>query len=147
MTYFPTSRRGDSRRWRFPFIDDSGGRGGGTGFVVAPGGYILTNHHVVRFVAERDRTPFVLAPGQPFESLAPAEIVAVWPHVDLALIRAPTLDLEPLTLAVNPTIGAGSTIYVMGYPGAADRLGPVNVVSFGQGLVSRRFEAASSSHG
>lgn len=128
-------------------MDDSGGRGGGTGFVVARGGYILTNHHVVRALAERGQTPFVLAPGEPFENLVPSQIVAVWPQVDLALIRAPNLNIEPLTLASGPTVGAGSTIYVMGYPGAADRLGPLNVVSFGQGLVSRRFEAAWSTDG
>lgn len=129
------------------FTDDSGGRGGGTGFVIARGGYILTNHHVVRFLADRGQTPFVLAPGEPFENLMPTEIVAVWPEVDLALIRAPDLDLEPLSLAMRPTLGAGAAIYVMGYPGAADRLGPVNVASFGQGFVSRRFEAAWSTSG
>lgn len=129
------------------FINNSGGRGGGTGFVVAHGGYILTNHHVVRSLVDSDRTPFVLAPGTPFDELISAEIVAVWPEVDLALILAIELDLEPLTLATTPTIGAGAAIYVMGYPGAADRLGPVNVASFGQGSVSRQFEAAWSTAG
>jgi len=129
------------------FIDDSGNRSGGTGFVVARGGYILTNHHVIRSLIDRDGTPFVLAPGTPFDSLVPAHIIAVWPAVDLALIQVVGLDLEPLILAASPSVGTGSAIYVMGYPGAADRLGPISVVSFGQGFVSRQFEAAWSNGG
>lgn len=128
-------------------IDDSGRRAGGTGFVVARGGYVLTNHHVVRLAIERDHGPFVLAPGAAVEDLVQSEIIAVWPDVDLALIRAPGLDLPPLALAARPTLGAGSAIFVIGYPGAADRLGPISVASFGQGLVSRRFEAAWSPTG
>ncbi|MEM7443678.1 MAG: serine protease [Pseudomonadota bacterium] len=129
------------------FFDDSSSSGGGTGFVVADGGYILTNHHVVRSLIDGTEGPYVLVSGGSPTDLVPSEIVAVWPEVDLALIRAADLDLEPLTLAPRSTVGAGSPVYVMGYPGAADRLGPVNVVSFGEGLVSRRFEAAWSAAG
>ncbi|MGF1624013.1 MAG: S1C family serine protease [Alphaproteobacteria bacterium] len=129
------------------FAMDPGGTASGTGFVVAGGGFIVTNHHVVARVAERGgRLEVVLAEGGQ-EVRHPAEIVADWPDVDLALLRSPDVSRPVLTFAVSSHLDVGSAAFGLGFPGAGDRLGPTMMVSFVSGTVSRQFNGRWSDDG
>jgi S1-C subfamily serine protease len=86
--------------------------GSGTGFVIAGGGYILTNHHVI----EGDGKPFVRIAGK--EQPAQAKIVAVDKQLDIALLQVNDPQLVPLTpLSINTfELGRGADVAVFGYP-------------------------------
>ncbi|MDO4571700.1 MAG: trypsin-like peptidase domain-containing protein [Planctomycetia bacterium] len=82
----------------------------GTGFIIHEEGYVLTNAHtVVRSVA-----PIIeLHNGKRFD----AEIVALFPHNDLALLKIDTkTKLTPVTFENNEEISVGETIVTIGCP-------------------------------
>ncbi|BDZ55663.1 MarP family serine protease [Agromyces marinus] len=113
---------------------ECGGNLTGTGFVVAPD-RIVTNAHVVAGVVE----PIVEAPGHGPVS---GRVVAFDPDVDLAVIAADGLDVEPL--AVSDAPGAGTDVAVAGYPfGGPLELRPAEVMANGPLTIS--IDGASSS--
>jgi S1-C subfamily serine protease/thioredoxin-related protein len=89
------------------------GVGGGTGFVIANDGYMLTNHHVVNNARKvRIRIP-------KSKRSAEVEIVASDPAVDIALLRIKDpkgLDLKPLSLVAGRAINRGEPVAVLGFP-------------------------------
>jgi S1-C subfamily serine protease/thioredoxin-related protein len=89
------------------------GVGGGTGFVVAPGGYILTNHHVVNNAEQvRVRIPQL-------KRSVVVEVVASDPAADIALVRLKEtkgVDLKPIALAAERPIARGEPVAVLGFP-------------------------------
>lgn len=88
----------------------------GTGFVVAPGGYVMTNAHVIDGKGKIS----VRLPG--LKSPAPADIVAVDEERDIALIqiKAPEAkNLKPLTMAGNRPIERAEVVAAWGYPGGS----------------------------
>ena len=89
------------------------GVGGGTGFVIANDGYMLTNHHVVHDARQvRVRIP-------KSKRSALVEVVASDPTVDIALLRIKDikgLDLKPLSLATGRAINRGEPVAVLGFP-------------------------------
>jgi S1-C subfamily serine protease/thioredoxin-related protein len=89
------------------------GIGGGTGFVIAPGGYLLTNHHVVNGARQmRVRVPQL-------KRSVVVEVVASDADVDIALLRlkdAKGIDLKPLTLVAKRTVNRGEAVAVLGFP-------------------------------
>lgn len=93
----------------------SGGCGGlrfGSGFPVQPG-LVVTAAHVV--AGTRDHQ-VVTRDGL----RVPATVVFFDPRRDLALLRAPTLDLQPLPLA--PAASNGQPAAVIGYPSGGHEL-------------------------
>jgi S1-C subfamily serine protease len=109
--------------WRGPVDDpDAGGPSSGTGFVVAAGGRILTNRHVV----SGHGTVSVSFPHR--KDPVPARVLARDALRDLALIEAHVpegVDPRPLRLSGSRTVQRGERVAAFGYP-----LGTV----FGQGL-------------
>jgi S1-C subfamily serine protease/thioredoxin-related protein len=88
-------------------------RGTGTGFIVAPGGYIMTNHHVISGPGRI----MVLVPG--VKDLVPADIVAADPEGDLALLRIALpagIELKPLGMAAQRQVRRGEPVAALGYP-------------------------------
>jgi S1-C subfamily serine protease len=79
---------------------------GGTGVVVAPGGTILTNAHVVR---DATQVTVCCADGRRY----PVSRVAVHPHLDLAVLRIERDDLRPVPPAEHPP-AAGSAVVALG---------------------------------
>ena len=83
----------------------------GSGFVFAPGGYILTNNHVVD------------GPGKIFVRIAgekrdiPAEVVGASAQVDLAVIKmtGEFPELKPLPVATL-SLARGTEVVALGYP-------------------------------
>lgn len=127
MACEPTDRR---LRQQLAFAGALLGMSSGTGFVVAPGGYILTNHHV----AGEARRLVVRLPGQ--REAVPAELVAQDAKRDMALIRLKGTGrdlLKPLTVAGQKPIGRGETVAALGFA-LGDAVG--SGVKFTKGVVS-----------
>jgi len=94
-------------------------RAGGSGFVVSPDGYILTNGHVVRGEDEED-------PTQPAKSITvilnderkyPAKVIGFSLNPDVALIKIePAGPLEPVQFADSRHVQIGQRCFAVGMP-------------------------------
>jgi S1-C subfamily serine protease len=83
--------------------------GSGSGVVVAPDGYVLTNSHVV-YGAHRLTTTFTDG------GAAPATVIGDDPATDLALIQAQTTGLAFATLGASRSLRAGQLVIALGNP-------------------------------
>jgi S1-C subfamily serine protease len=88
-----------------------GRRGGGSGVVITPDGFVLTNAHVV---GER-RSPRVVASFTDGREL-PAELVGSDPLSDLALLRTERTSLEAAELGDAATLRVGQLVVAIGNP-------------------------------
>src|SRR5687767_4320167 len=90
-------------------VEDGGGaatgvrRGEGTGFIVDPDGYILTNHHLV---SSPERIRVRLADKREF----PAVLVGADPSTDLALLRVRATGLPAVTLGDSDRLRVGEWV-------------------------------------
>ncbi len=91
----------------------------GTGFVVAAGGIVVTNSHVV--AEGKEVWVLVKGPDRKPQEL-PAAITWTSADYDLALLKVPDLEQPPLTIS-DQLPDKGSQVISIGYPGVADRLG------------------------
>jgi S1-C subfamily serine protease len=103
----------------------------GTGFVVWKDGRIVTNFHVLLIPLQtgESRTiqaQVILPDGREFDRV---EILAVDPDHDLAILKIPASNLQPLSLADSSKVKPGESVVAIGHP-----LGLGNTVS--NGLVS-----------
>jgi S1-C subfamily serine protease len=111
--------------------------GGGTGFIVSSDGLILTNKHVVS--DPKAEYTVYLNDGRKFK----AEILAVHPTDDLALIKIPASNLPSLSLGDSDKIKIGQFVIAIG-----NALGEFqNTVSFGVISGLRRSITASDQTG
>jgi serine protease Do len=96
--------------------------GEGSGFVIEPDGYILTNHHVVagarrirvRFADKKDR---------------PARLVGADSNTDLALLKVEAAGLPSIPLGDSDQIRVGDWVCAIGNPYRFDHSVTVGVVS------------------
>jgi serine protease Do len=104
----------------------------GSGVVVDPDGYILTNNHVV-YGAQRVQ---VLLPGPPGTTLAKdyvnrvleAKVIGVEPNVDLALLKVDARHLPSLALDAATTVRQGELVFAIGSPEGLTRTVTMGIV-------------------
>ena len=105
------------------FRDQQPRRGEGSGFVIAPEGYILTNNHVVE---RAERLTVKLADGRSL----PARIVGTDPDTDIALIKVEGAGKLPVApLGDSNRVRVGEWVCAIGNPLAYEHTVTVGVVS------------------
>jgi serine protease Do len=132
MTGTPTRRRYDSSlpgapepERRRPAPDrEAPRRGAGTGFIIDPSGYILTNHHVI---ADSSRISVRLTDGRTLR----ARRIGSDPDTDIALIKVESpRPLPHAALGDSDELRVGEWVLAIGNPLAYEHTVTVGVVSY-----------------
>src|SRR5215212_5530032 len=98
-------------------------RGVGSGFIVSPKGYILTNHHVIEDAA---RITVGLQSGEKYRGT----VVGVDPETDVAVIKIETSkDLPTVTLGDSNAAQVGDWVLAMGSPFGLDQTVTAGIIS------------------
>jgi len=99
------------RGFEFPDMQGSKPKSGlGSGVIVSPEGYILTNNHVIEGA---DTVKVVLSPGNEEYT---AEVVGVDPKSDVAVLKIGALDLQPIELGDSDQALVGDLVLAIGNP-------------------------------
>jgi S1-C subfamily serine protease len=90
-------------------LNDKRGPGGGSGFIIARDGFILTNNHVVHGARELE---VALHDGR----ILSAQLVGTDPETDLAVIRINASNVQHVRLADSSRIRVGQIAVAVGSP-------------------------------
>lgn len=94
----------------------------GSGVIVSPQGYILTNNHVVAAAREIE---VALADGR----MARAELVGADPESDLAVLKIDLPDLPVMTLGQDQNLRVGDVVLAIGNPFGVGQTTTMGIVS------------------
>lgn len=106
-------------------FEDDGSRpesGLGSGVIVSPDGYILTNFHVIEAA---DQIEVALADGRKLK----AKIVGSDPESDLAVIRVDADSLPAITFGRMDNVGVGDVVLAIGNPFGVGQTVTMGIVS------------------
>ncbi len=81
----------------------------GSGVIVSPAGYILTNNHVIE---EADQIEVILNDGRK----SAAKVIGTDPETDLAILKIELRDLPVITLGDSDTLVIGDLVLAIGNP-------------------------------
>jgi putative serine protease PepD len=99
--------------------------GSGSGFVIRPNGYILTNNHVVDLAAGGGDLTVVFSDG----SRAPGTVVGTSPSYDLAVVKVDRTDLPVVTMGDSGDVQVGDVAIAIGAPLGLDGTVTSGIVS------------------
>jgi serine protease Do len=112
-------------------------QGSGTGFLISPTGYILTNNHVV---SDADRITVVLTDHRIFK----AKLIGKDPTTDVAVIKIEGTNFPTLTFGDDNAARVGSWVLAIGNPLGLDFTVTAGIISAkGRGTESPDRTAAS----
>ncbi len=94
----------------------------GSGVIVGPEGYILTNHHVVEAA---DEIELALADGRK----APAKVVGTDPETDLAVLKVDISGLPAATFGNPDKLSIGDVVLAIGNPFGVGQTVTMGIVS------------------
>ncbi len=94
----------------------------GSGVIVSPNGYILTNHHVVEAA---DEIQVALADGKTL----PARVVGADPETDLAVLKIDAANLPAITFAQPDSLKVGDWVLAVGNPFGVGQTVTAGIVS------------------
>jgi len=97
-------------------------RGQGSGFIISPDGYILTNNHVV---GQADKIVVTLDDGREFE----AKLIGADPKSDVAVIKIDGKNLPTIPLGDSDKLQIGEWVIAVGNPFRLAQTVTVGVVS------------------
>ncbi len=98
--------KADARPWKSPVPQS---RSEGSGFIVRPDGYIITNNHVI---AEAEKLSVRLKDGRSF----PAKVVGVDDKTDIAVLRIDARDLPAVQWGDSDALRVGQLVCAIGAP-------------------------------
>ena len=116
--------------------------GSGTGFIISPDGYILTNNHVVDGA---DRVTVIMGDKREFT----ARVIGRDPNTDVAVIKVDAKDLPVARLGDADRLEVGDWVLALGYPldlGQTTTAGIVSAKGRSIGIMSRSGAEAPLEH-
>jgi len=119
----------------------------GSGVILDPSGYIITNAHVVKG-AERIQVvmttpagdPQTALPSMPDQSVLPAKVIGMSEYFDLALLKVDAAGLPTLPFADFHDIAQGQLVVAIGSPEGLENSATMGIIS----SVARQADATSS---
>ena len=97
-------------------------RGLGSGVIISPDGYILTNNHVVE---EADELKVLLGDDREFT----AKLIGTDPKTDVAVIKIEAENLPTVTLADSAKLRVGDVVFAIGNPLGVGQTVTMGIVS------------------
>lgn len=97
-------------------------RGLGSGVIISPDGYILTNNHVVE---EADELKVLLGDDREFT----AKVIGADPKTDVAVIKIEAENLPTVTLADSSKLRVGDVVFAIGNPLGVGQTVTMGIVS------------------
>ena len=94
----------------------------GSGVIVSPNGFILTNHHVIEAA---DEIQVAIENGQTL----PARVVGTDPETDRAVLKISANDLPAITFAESDTLRIGDWVLAVGNPFGVGQTVTAGIVS------------------
>ena len=131
--------------WEDMFRGQGGGMprsGSGSGFIISPDGYILTNNHVVEGA---DRVQVVLGDKREFT----ARVVGRDPNTDVAVIKVDARNLPTARMGDADRLEVGDWVLALGYPldlGQTTTAGIVSAKGRSIGIMGRSGAEAPLEH-
>jgi putative serine protease PepD len=108
----PRSPRAPCRPWSRSSLRATTQSGSGSGFVVRPNGYILTNNHVVDLVSDGGTLTVVFSDGD----RATGTVVGTNSSYDLAVVKVDRRGLPTVALGDSDDVQVGDTAIAIGAP-------------------------------